>query len=112
MNNDVTYLAFDDGQQHVQTSAGPIGFYNILSLLRDVSERDAGDGRHPDNYRYLRGSALAYALGIKEASLRKQISRLNKVAPGLVENKPWTGYRLNPHRAWVVHIDEIGVLER
>ena len=104
----VTYFAFDHDRERVQTPDGSLGFYDLLNALRATHEEDAQAGLHPDNYRFVGAGVLALRLGIKQPSLRKQICRLNKAAPALVENKPWEGYRLNPHRAWIVATDEIG----
>jgi hypothetical protein len=98
-------VLFDGGPQLVGV------FYTLIVTLlpRFLVGQEAGEG--PDGFGFVSPKALAEELQISDESLRRQVSRLrsslasqfNKTfgafphEDDVVENKPWSGYRLNPH---------------
>ena len=85
--------------------------FRLLRLLADANLDGAGRGLAPEDYPLLKADKLSAALKMASAeSLRKSINRTRKslgkmftsagldadMAEALIENNPWSGYRLNP----------------
>lgn len=90
--------------------------YRILDCLADAFLTGAGQGLELLDYPMMDASALAKGAGLSDdATLRQAVSRSRKqlglkfAAAGfeapdgeaLIENIPWSGYRLNPELAKV-----------
>lgn len=85
--------------------------FKLLRLLADANLDGAGRGLALEDYPTLKATKLAGTLGMSgEESLRKSINRTRgllgrkfasagidqTLAESLIENVPWSGYRLNP----------------
>jgi hypothetical protein len=106
-------MAFDENKKRVLFKDWPPlrgASYMLLSALRPEHERAKQARLAPENYPFVNSHQLAERLDIDEPSLRRRISRLRGQldkysvaadgtplpADAVIENEPWTGYRLNP----------------
>jgi hypothetical protein len=85
--------------------------FELISVLAAEFDKDIAAGTSKPEYHFVKASLLAKKLGIEEPSLRQRISRtrdgietafLQKLGHQLdtndvIENRGWSGYRLNPY---------------
>jgi hypothetical protein len=110
----ITAIAIDATHSRVlveglQPLRGPRTCALLAKLARQYRE-DQASGMRRENHRFIKPDKLAESLGVEDATLRRQVSRIRAELSGmflekyemplsqqaLIQNRPGRGYRLNP----------------
>jgi hypothetical protein len=84
--------------------------FAVVEMLARVYEEDRGQGRAPDNYRYVGSHELTEALKVTDNTLRRRVLRLRRgvaeafqnylgltlSGDAVIQSSSWQGYRIHP----------------